>query len=264
MEAIPAHPAARWSTAWPLIVVLLLLWTAVASLLAASIHSTAGHLTYALDDPYIHMAMAKNFALHGVWGVTSEGFTSSSSSIAWTGLLALFFRILGVREWLPFALNVCIATFTVMVAHRLMIRRLPLAAPPGVFLGLLVFTFATPLPALVFAGQEHILHVLVTLLFLFGSADVIAAPEVPLTSRPFVRLATLATVLPLVRYEGLYPVVIAAVLLTIRGRAVAAMVIAGAGAAPVAAYAAISLRNGWWMAPNSVLLKGNIPDLATA
>jgi hypothetical protein len=39
-----------------------------------------GSFTYALDDAYIHLAMAKNFPL-GVWGTTRYEFSSSSSSL---------------------------------------------------------------------------------------------------------------------------------------------------------------------------------------
>jgi asparagine N-glycosylation enzyme membrane subunit Stt3 len=44
-----------------------------------SIRINGGHLVYALDDPYIHMAIAKNVVQHHVWGVTPFGFTSASS-----------------------------------------------------------------------------------------------------------------------------------------------------------------------------------------
>jgi hypothetical protein len=33
------------------------------------LRQTNGHFVYSLDDPYIHLAVAKNLARHGVWGV---------------------------------------------------------------------------------------------------------------------------------------------------------------------------------------------------
>ena len=248
---------------WPLIAVVLLLWASIASLLVLALQKTDGQLVYALDDPYIHMAMAKNLALHGVWGVSSDGFTSSSSSLAWTLVLALFFKIFGIREVIPFVLNVVLATLTVAVAWRVFVQRFPQIRAAVVFLTLAVFALATPLPALVFVGQEHILHVLLTLLFVFSAADLVAGPSVSVWSRRIAAVAALAMLLVLVRYEGLYPLAVAGGLLMLRRRIQEALVIGIAAAAPIALYALISTANGWLWAPNSVLLKGNLPDWRT-
>ena len=64
---------------WPLFANLVGLCIAVGVTSSILILRENGHLVYALDDPYIQMAMAKNFVLHGVWGITRFGFTSSSS-----------------------------------------------------------------------------------------------------------------------------------------------------------------------------------------
>ena len=101
---------ARPRALWPLLVPMALLWTVIAGLLLLSLGRTEGHLVYALDDPYIHMAMARNVALHGVWGVTPDGFTSSSSSIAWTAVLSL---LLVSSTWSLVALAAGAAFFTV-------------------------------------------------------------------------------------------------------------------------------------------------------
>ncbi|NLF86948.1 MAG: hypothetical protein GX571_12695, partial [Lentisphaerae bacterium] len=60
-----------------------------------------GHWVYTLDDAYIHLVMARNLALHGVWGVAPDVFAACSSSPLWTLMLALGMRVLGAREWLP-------------------------------------------------------------------------------------------------------------------------------------------------------------------
>jgi len=79
---------------WSLIIGVVILWITIAILLSISVGKNKGHLVYALDDAYIHMAIAKNFAEHKVWGVGKEGFTSSSSSLLWTLLLALIYFFL--------------------------------------------------------------------------------------------------------------------------------------------------------------------------
>jgi hypothetical protein len=70
-----------------------ILWIIVATILVLSIIRNQGHVVYALDDAYIHMAIAKNFAQHGVWGITQYGFTSSSSSLLYTLLLSQQFPL---------------------------------------------------------------------------------------------------------------------------------------------------------------------------
>src|SRR4051812_45844062 len=47
---------------------------------------------YPLDDTYIHMSIGKNLAEFGQWGITRHEFTSSSSSILYTLLIALCFK----------------------------------------------------------------------------------------------------------------------------------------------------------------------------
>lgn len=249
----------RW---YPLALTLALLWACLALLLAASLRRTDGHLVYALDDPYIHMAMAKNVARHGVWGVSSTEFSPCSSSLLWTSTLSLLYAAFGAQAWIPFVLNGLLATLAVAVTHRLFRDGSPEA--PGLYVaGVLVASvFATPLPALVFAGQEHIAHAILNLAFLVRAAQVLtsAAPPGP---RPYGGLMLLAALLTGTRYEGLFPVGLVAGLLVIRRQPQAALLIAAAGAAPVAVHGVISMAMGWFFLPSSVLLKASRPDVTS-
>src|SRR5918998_2013752 len=47
-----------------------------------------GHFVYALDDPYIHLAVADNLAFHGTWVSTPACTSRRPSSPAWTVLTA--------------------------------------------------------------------------------------------------------------------------------------------------------------------------------
>lgn len=58
----------RWQRVVPLLVPALLFAIITAVSVAGAVRQAEGHLVYSLDDAYIHMAMAKNLARHGVWG----------------------------------------------------------------------------------------------------------------------------------------------------------------------------------------------------
>lgn len=108
---------------WPLLVALAALLLTVLALLAVSLHRTQGRLIYALDDAYIHMAMAKNFAEHGVWGVTSHGFTSTSSGPLWTLLLAGVYALTGVNSESPFIMNLLSSCLVLFIAYAILRAR---------------------------------------------------------------------------------------------------------------------------------------------
>jgi len=82
---------------WPALVAVAALWVAVGLIGAESALRNDGHLIYAFDDAYIHMAIARHWVERGVWGLTPYEFSSSSSSILWTPLLAGAFLLVGVR-----------------------------------------------------------------------------------------------------------------------------------------------------------------------
>ena len=102
---------------WPLVAALGLLWLAVAGVAVKSTRQNDAKLIYALDDAWIHMAIAKNVAEHGVFGVTRHGFTASSSSLLWTLLLSGLYAAFGVGQMLPLLLNVAFATLVVVLVQ---------------------------------------------------------------------------------------------------------------------------------------------------
>ena len=260
---VPLTRTAQPNRLWPLPAAIALLVIAVAFALAVSMRQNDGHLVYALDDPYIHMAMAKNAALHHVWGVSAAHFTSSSSSLLWTGALAVLFAILGVHELIPFVVNTLIAVMLLAVAFRELSRD-DAALPAGYQVVVLAaVVFCTPLPGLVFVGQEHILHATVNLMFVATAASFVNTGGSELRDPILRRLCALAFLLPLIRYEALFAVAIVSMILVAQRRWVQGTVLGLAGISPVALYGAVSKSLGWYWLPNSVLLKGGRPDLSS-
>jgi hypothetical protein len=220
---------------------------AVALLLRAALVHTGGRLVYALDDAYIHMAVARSLAEHGVWGVTRYAFTSSTSSLLWPLLLAAADLAARVRESAPLVLDLVFAVAAVLLADRLLGP-----APPGLrAVALVAFVLLAPLPILVLAGMEHTLHIAAVLWLLdrVGAADDSAGGAGLATLGLAAALATAA------RYESLFLIAPAVVVLFLAGRYRAALVAAAGGLVPAVVYGAVSVAHGWPPIPNSLLLK---------
>jgi hypothetical protein len=244
----PPAPPGAWRRRGPLAVAVAVLLVLVAALVVWSLPRSGGRLVYALDDAYIHMAMARNLAEHGVFGVTRYGFTSSSSSPLWTLLLAGFFAALGPRDWLPLALNVLFAASLLVVADRVL--QAQGVRPRSRLLALVAIVVLTPVPSLVLVGQEHLLHATLTLAFV---GLVTLAP-------PGAALLLVAPALTATRYEGLFLVFIACLVLAARRRSAFAFALGIVSLVPPALYGLVSLAHGWYALPNPVILKGALGE----
>ena len=177
-----------------------------------SLRHTNGTLVYPLDDTYIHMAMAKNFAQHGVWGVTSHGFSSSTSSPLFTGILALGYFLFGYHGLQPLILNLIFGSILIAYVY---LRLAPIARFPWPGLATLGFLLIVSLPALTFIGMEHILHVFLCLAFLELASFALAGIGTKQTNR---LLLAVACLLPLARYEGIFPIAIVTFFLLLQKR----------------------------------------------
>ena len=231
----------------------------VIALAAAITARTGGTLVYPLDDTYVHMAIAKHAAVDGVWGVTSEHFTSASSSPLWTALLAVMYAVFGVSDAAPLALNVVIGMALLGSAYRLLIDAgLPaIAAVPWS----LIVLFAGTVPTLTMIGMEHTLHALVTLWLIVLAARRVTGER---SATSLVALIVCAALAPLARYEGMFAVACVAIALATVRRWGDAFVVAAAGALPIVAFGLWSISQGGFLIPNSVLLKGVMPPLTVA
>lgn len=216
-------------------------------------------MVYPIDDVYIHMAMAKNFALHGVWGVTKYEFASATSSPFWTLLLSLFYFVFGVSELIPLLLNIIIGTVVLGWLNWTLKRHD--SKPLSTFIILASVLFLTPLVALTFSGLEHTMHVFLTLVFVHLSANALTKDY--LSSGERIVLLGIALLLPAVRYEGLFLVFVVSCLFLLRRKLMFAFLLGGVAVLPITLYGLFSVAKGWYFVPNSVLLKGNMPDVSS-
>ena len=225
-----------------------------AAILLAGIHLSENHFIYPLDDVYIHMDVAKNLALHGVWGVTPYEFSSSSSSPVWVLLLAAVYRLVGVNRYAPLLLSWLCGLASLFVVSGMLGRTTSARIRTTT---LVTFVLFTPLFALGTLGMEHALHLLLTLLFVTSFQATHAW-----------KLALLTILLCGTRYEGVLMAAIATLVLLIERRWLRALIVAVSAWIPIGLYAWFSVAHGGYWLPNSVAIKGvrmhgeDMPDRA--
>lgn len=249
---------------WPVIIATLVLWLVVVILLLISLKQNQGHLVYALDDSYIHMAMAKNVAQNGTWGVTRHSFSSSSSSLLWTLLLSLDYLLCGVNETAPMVINLILATVLIWLIYGILQKYKIIPSLKIVIL--ISIIFFTPLYSLIFCGQEHILHTILTVIFVYLAGKVLGDTSEDFRRGSKYRAIWLLLISPLVimaRYEGIFLIIIVCLLFFLRKKYLYSLLLGGLGALPVVIYGLISISRGWYFIPNSILLKGNMPDFSS-
>lgn len=206
----------------------------------------AGAWAYPLDDTYIHMAVARNVAENATWGVHPGEFASASSAPAWTATLAAMFLVVGVREWVPVVLNLAALVGVFVVLDGWFAEA---GARPGArALGMFAVTAAAALPVVAGLGMEHVPHLLFTLLLA-------RRIEHPGHARSLVLLGAL---LPMIRYEALFQVAVAALVLVWRGRWRHAGAVTAGAALSVGAFGAWTRAHGAGFLPNSLLMKGSL------
>ncbi len=233
------------------------------ALVAVDYVQNKGIVAYTTDDAYIHMSMAKNFALHNVWGVTPYEFSSSTSSPLWTLILGILYKLFGVNDYIPLALNV-VCAIAILILLSWIFHRHGMPRWLNRYL-LLAVVFLMPLPTLVLSGLEHVLQTLVIILFTYVAGQYIANlanAAHPHFNRQLILLMVLSALITSVRYESIFAVFIVCSLLLLQQRWSPAVLVAAAGAIPIIVYGMISIANGSMLIPNSVLLKGYRPDFS--
>jgi hypothetical protein len=221
--------------------------------LMAALRLTHGRLVYALDDTYIHMAIAKNLATHGVFGVTSHEFASASSSIVWPFLLAVLFKVLGPAVSVPLVAQIVIGIALLWVSADIL-KKAGVTSSAYACCVLCALVLALPMVTMTFVAMEHLLHALATLLFASIALNYLYARH---DSRPpkILAVSLSAAALVSVRYEGAFLVAAAALLFVVEKKIAKAVVVSVSGAMPILLFGLYSKAHGGFFLPNSLLLK---------
>ena len=212
------------------------------------------HFFFALDDPYIHLALAKSIG-QGFYGINAGEPASPSSSILWPLLLVPF----AAKSWGPIAalvLNIIAGTAAAALlgfavsgwpmqgATRDESGRRCVAITFLIFIGNLV--------GLTFLGMEHTLQVFLAGAVALGIIRCIQHREVS----PWILAA--AVVAPAVRYESVGLTLALAIALYGRSERRKAFLVFGVSLVPLLAFSIFLKHLGLPALPTSVLIKGGV------
>ena len=130
-----------------------------------SVSAMAYRVGFPLDDAWIHLTYARNFALHGQWAFRLGEGSAGSTSPLWTALLSLGYLIhLAPYAWTYF-LGWVILSLTAIQAENIARKVLPSYRPKVPWVGLFL-ALAWHLTWSATSGMETLLHGFVILVVL--------------------------------------------------------------------------------------------------
>jgi hypothetical protein len=223
-------------------------------LLLLVLRTTNGRFTYTLDDPYIHLALARSI-WDGHYGINASEFSAPSSSILWPFLLAPFSASGRLFEYVPLALNFICLWATIGVICRIF------GDLPVVSRILVVGSIAVSLNfyGLVFIGMEHSLQILLVAVSMLPLISSDSEDGLGRKMPAYVVAALIA--LPLTRYENLAISLPVLLFLFVHGHRKTAVLSITIIALTVGSFSAFLHMNGLNYLPSSVFAKTDLSGL---
>ncbi|MEC5172461.1 hypothetical protein [Chryseobacterium nepalense] len=212
-----------------------------------SVSKTDGHYIYLIDDAYIHLAMAKNFALHEVWGVTKYKFSSTSSSPFFTYFLSLLIKVFGNTDRFSLYVNIAFSFGTVYFLSRYF---------SGIFsnakyivISVLFTLFFSVLHLQVLSGMEHVFHVFLFVLNIYCLSTI---------KNKFSLAGFYLSLLlmGLVRFESMFYFVTLAFVFALMKKWKETFLVLIIGFIPIVLFCWFNFQQDGYLFPNSVIVKG--------
>ncbi|CAD7803595.1 hypothetical protein CHRY9390_01100 [Chryseobacterium aquaeductus] len=216
------------------------------------LYKTDFHYTYVLDDAYIHLAMAKNFALHNVWGVTSHEFSSSSSSPLFTYLLSLTIEFLGNNDQFPLYLNIVFGVGVFYFLNRYYSEFFQNVR--NVVFAILFTVFFAVLHLQMMSGMEHLLHVLLIVI------NVYCLLKIKRSRLAVYGFYVTIVLMGLVRFENMFYFVSLAICFILIKKWKTALMVILVGFVPVMIFCWFNFQESGYFFPNSLIVKGTRLD----
>jgi hypothetical protein len=230
---------------------LVALFLPVCLILCKVLNYTQGVFMYPYDDTFIHLTLADNL-LKGHWGINENEFASASSSLLYTLILA-FARLFSHSVLVPFIVN-CIAGIAILCSVHFWLTKHQVSYIAQGMIFLLVIFF-TPLPLVIISGMEHTLQCLFSFLFIFYFSDWLENAKSLRNERVSLKVLLFAVLTSTIRYEGVFLIAIACLLLLMYRKILPALVLAFVALLPLVIFGWISVNKGSYFFPNSVLVK---------
>ena len=222
-----------------------------------------GHFVFALDDPYIHLALSEGIA-RGQYGINPGEVASPSSSVIWPYLLAPFSRFAWDRQ-VPLLLNLFAGTGAAVLAAASVALWPPPRNEDGAgsaeirseeswrrAISTVALIFIGNLLGLTFIGMEHTLQVLFAGVGAWGIIACLRGRTIPTWCLAVVALG------PLVRYENLGISLALAIALAGQRRPRRALSLLAVSIVPVLLFSAYLHHLGLPWVPTSVLVKSRV------
>ena len=235
----------------PLLTGSLILLTIVAILEYITLRKTNGTFCYPLDDTFIHMAVAKNVALNGNWGISPHEWVSTSSSPFFTALLSLMYRLLHVSVYYPFVLGIAGAILAMVAMQQELNKRTPLSTSHKTLV-LVIAMFIGAMPSLAGLGMEHTFQIAFTLFFVHNSADILPGQN---NTRKILITAVWGALMVSTRYENAFVVAAVCGLLFLNRKFIPSVMIGIISALPIVLFGLYAVSKGGLFIPNSIQIK---------
>ena len=252
-----SHPKTR-RLPWPALAAAAVLVALTLALFAEGVR-LCGAFVYVIDDPYIHMSIARNLALHGTWGLNPGRFEPASSSPLWVLLLAAVDRLVTISDRTPLVLNLISLVAVVLLIDRMLRDFITRPAVRG--LVVLAIGLAIPIATMVAIGMETTFHIALILWLVHAVTGSLTAPGRP-RAAGVIAVGAIALLCELARFESIFLAAALAWIAFRRRRPGLALALVGGTALAIAGYAAFSLPKGGMWLPNPVLIKTEWRDLS--
>ena len=208
--------------------------------------------TYTVDDAYIHLAIAKNFALHKVWGMTQYVFSSSSSSPIFTFILSMLIFIFGNHDLIPLIFNFIITFFVIYFLNKYYIQYFQ--RNRNVIIASLFTLLFAVFHLQIMLGMEHVLQTFLIIVNIYFFQKWIVS-DFRKSESAYWFYFTIG-LLGLVRFESMFYFVSLAFVFVCLKNFKNALLIIVCGFLPILIFGYFNYKESGYFLPYSVVVKG--------